>query len=108
MRSADVSAGASGPPALPQRLMHSHNAAASGHRTTEELLTALRKVKPYEHLSTITTFSGCCLVQAIPTAYWACCNHCMPYFQQGLHSCITFNSCFHTARLLVQCRELIC
>ena len=46
MRSADIGSNVPGAPALAQRLTHinSHNASASGHRTLEELLTALRKV----------------------------------------------------------------
>ena len=46
MRSADVGSNAPGAPGLPQRLTHinSHNGSAAGHRTLEELLTALRKV----------------------------------------------------------------
>lgn len=44
MRSADISINAPGAPLPPQRLFHNHNASASGNRTMEELLTALRKV----------------------------------------------------------------
>ena len=46
MRSADAGSNVPGGHAIPQRLTHinSHNALASGHRTLEELLTALRKV----------------------------------------------------------------
>ena len=50
MRSTDAGTSISGAPALPQRLLHSRAAASSGHRTTEELLTALRKVpRPLSH-----------------------------------------------------------
>ena len=46
MRSADIGSSVPGAHALPQRLTHitSHSASVSGHRTLEELLTALRKV----------------------------------------------------------------
>ena len=46
MKSADAGSNVPGGHAVPQRLTHinSHNALASGHRTLEELLTALRKV----------------------------------------------------------------
>ena len=72
MRSADTGSNVPGGHALPQRLTHinSHNALASGHRTLEELLTALRKVArcivPFMSVACRPLLQSCCLALCAP------------------------------------------